>query len=398
MDFTLSPEVAELRRRVRDFVTAHVIPLEANPASYDEHENIRLDLLDGLRARARAEGLWALQMPEARGGLGLPVVGMAATYEEMGRSIFGAPVFNCAAPDDGNMILLNRVATEAQKDRWLQPIVDGRVRSSFVMTEPAPGAGSDPSMMRTTAERRGDRWVVNGRKWFITGAGVAEHFILIAKTSDDPRLGLTAFLFHRDRPGWEIARRIAIMGPEEHGGHCELAFEGLEIPDEDRLMAVGDGLKATQIRLGTARLTHCMRWLGMSQRALEIAAGYVRGRESFGQKLAAREGVQWLLGEAAMAIEVGRLLTMRAAAKLDSGDFARKEVSMAKVQVADALHKAVDTAIQLCGAKGYSKDTALEWMYRYARQARLVDGASEVHKMVLARSFLNEGVGFWGWP
>ncbi|HET6520120.1 MAG TPA: acyl-CoA dehydrogenase family protein, partial [Geminicoccaceae bacterium] len=323
---------------------------------------------------------------------------MAATYEEMGRSIFGPPVFNCAAPDDGNMILLERVATEAQKDRWLQPIIDGRVRSSFVMTEPATGAGSDPSMMRTTADRRGDRWVVNGRKWFITGAGEAAHFILIAKTSADPRKGLTAFLFHRDRPGWEIVRRIPIMGPEEHGGHCELLFEGLEIPDEDRLMGVGDGLKATQIRLGTARLTHCMRWLGMSRRALEIAASYVRGRESFGAKLAEREGVQWLLGEAAMAIEVGRLLTMRAAVKLDSGDFARKEVSMAKIQVADTLHRSVDTAIQLCGARGYSKDTVLEWMYRYARQARLVDGASEVHKMVLARAYLAEGDGFWGWP
>jgi acyl-CoA dehydrogenase len=398
MDFSLSPEVADLRRRIARFVEERVMPLEADPASYDEHENIRLDLLDGLRAEARAEGLWALQMPPERGGRGLSVVGMAATYEAMGRSIFGPPTFNCAAPDDGNMILLNKVATEAQRDRWLQPIIDGEVRSSFVMTEPAPGAGSDPSMMRTTAERRGDRWVINGRKWFITGAGVAEHFILVAKTSDDPRKGLTAFLFHRDQPGWRIVRRIPIMGPEEHGGHCELIFEGLEIPDEDRLMEVGDGLKATQIRLGTARLTHCMRWLGMSQRALEIAASYVRERESFGAKLAEREGVQWLLGEAAMAIEIGRLLTMRAAAKLDSGDFARKEVSMAKVQVADALHKAVDTAIQLCGARGYSKDTVLEWMYRYARQARLVDGASEVHKMVLARFFLNEGVGFWSWP
>ncbi|HEX3064662.1 MAG TPA: acyl-CoA dehydrogenase, partial [Dongiaceae bacterium] len=328
--------------------------------------------------------------------LGLNVAGLAVCYEAMGRSIFGPVVFNSAAPDDGNMTVLSKLATAEQKHRWLMPIVEGKVRSAFVMTEPAPGAGSDPGLMRTRAEKRGERWVVNGHKWFITGAGVAQHFILIARTSDDPRKGLTAFLFDRDQPGWRIERRIPIMGPEEHGGHCELIFDGLEIPDENRLLGVGDGLKVTQVRLGQARLTHCMRWLGMARRALEIAAGYVDKRQSFGTTLAKHEGVQWLLGEAAMAVEMGRLLTAKAAWKLDQGDFARKEVSMAKVQVSEALHKAVDTAIQLCGARGYSKDTPLEWMYRYARQARLVDGASEVHKMVLASSFLAEGQKFWG--
>ena len=398
MDFALPAEIEDLRQRIRAFVASEILPLEADPEAYDDHENIRLDLLDELRAKARAQGLWALQMPKERGGQGLPVAGMAACYEEMGHSIFGPVVFNSAAPDDGNMIALEKIGSDEQKARWLQPIVDGKVRSAFVMTEPAPGAGSDPSAMRTVAERKGNSaWTIHGRKWFITGAGVAQHFIIVAKTSDDPRKGLTAFLFHRDDPGWRIERRIPIMGPEEHGGHCELVFDGLEIPDENRLLGVGDGLKVTQIRLGTARLTHCMRWLGMAKRALEIASGYVSERESFGSKLKDREGVQWMLGEAAMAIEVGRLLTMKAALKLDDGDFARKEVSMAKIQVSEALHKAIDTAIQLCGAKGYSKDTVLEWMYRYARQARLVDGASEVHKMVLARFLVEEGQDFWGW-
>jgi acyl-CoA dehydrogenase len=374
-----------------------VLPLEADLASYDEHQNIALPLLETLRAKAKSAGLWAPQIPQARGGQGLPVVGMAACYEEMARSIFGPVVFNCAAPDDGNMIVLEKVATDAQKARWLQPIVDGQVRSAFAMTEPMPGAGSDPSAMRTRAERKGDRWVVSGHKWFITGAGLAQHFILIARTSDDTRKGLSAFLFDRDQPGWRIIRRIPIMGPEEHGGHCELLFDSLEIPDENRLMNIGDGLKLTQIRLGTARLTHCMRWLGMAKRALEIAKDYVRERDSFGNKLQDHEGVQWLLGEAAAAIEIGRLLTMKAAWKLDQGDFARKEVSMAKIHVADTLHKAIDTALQLCGARGYSKDTPLEWMYRYARQARLVDGASEVHKMVLARGYMSDGGDFWSW-
>src|SRR5262245_20890180 len=318
-------------------------------------------------------------------------------YEEANRSIFGPACFNCAAPDDGNMNLLNKVASEPQKDRWLQPVIDGKARSAFAMTEPHPGGGSDPSMIRTSAAKSGGKWIVKGRKWFITGAGEAAHFILIARTSDDARKGLTAFLFHRDQPGWRVERRIPIMGPEEHGGHGEVAFDGLEIPDENRLMEVGDGLKATQIRLGPARLTHCMRWLGLAKRCMDIAQDDVGRREGFGMKLADRESVQLKLGEVASEIQIGRLLVMHAAWKLDQGDRARKEISMAKVQVADTLHKAADTAIQLNGARGYSKDTVLEWIYRYARQARLVDGASEVHRMVLARAYAEAEIAFWRW-
>ena len=397
MDFTLDPATEALRRRVRDFVSARLIPLEAEAGIWGEGENIREDRLRALRDEARGLGLWAPQTPVADGGMGLSRVAMAAIYEEAGRCRFGPAVLNCAAPDDGNMMLLAKVGTAAQKSRWLAPIVAGSVRSSFAMTEPHPGGGSDPSMIQTRAERVAGGWRITGRKWFITGAEGARHFILVARTSDDARKGLTAFLFDAGQPGWRIERRIAIMGPEEHGGHCELVFDGLQIGDEDVLMGVGDGLKATQIRLGPARLTHCMRWLGMAKRALETCFDYVRERRSFGMTLAQHEGVQWLLGEAAMEIEIGRLLTMRAAWKLDAGDFARKEVSMAKIAVADVLHKAIDTSIQLMGARGYSDDTPLAWMYRYARQARLVDGASEVHKMVLARTLLDEGLDFWAW-
>src|SRR6187401_2697400 len=397
MDFTLSPEIENIRRRTRRFVDEHVLPLEADMANYDEHENIRLDVLAKVQAQAKAAGLWAPQAPKAFGGMALPIVGWAAMYEEANRSIFGPLAFNCAAPDDGNMNVLALVGTDAQKDKWLRPIVDGKVRSSFAMTEPAPGGGSDPAMIRTRAEKKGDTWVIHGHKWFITGAGVAEHFILVARTSDDPRRGLTAFLYHRDQPGWNIVRRIPIMGPEEHGGHCELVFEGLEVADEDVLMGVGDGLRATQIRLGPARLTHCMRWLGLAKRCMEIAQAYVEEREGFGIRLADRERVQIKLGEVAHQIQIGRLLVMHAAWKLDQGDRARKEVSMAKVHVADALHQAADVAIQLNGARGYSKDTILEWIYRYARQARLVDGASEVHNMVLARFMKDEARDFWTW-
>ncbi|MES2713862.1 MAG: acyl-CoA dehydrogenase family protein [Pseudomonadota bacterium] len=397
MDFSLSPEVEALRARIRRFVDERLIPIEADRDNFDEHENIAPAVLARLRGEAKAEGIWALQMPVSLGGGGLTRVGMAACYEEMNRSIFGPVVFNSAAPDDGNMMILEKVGTQAQKDRWLMPIIRGEVQSAFAMTEP-DGAGSDPSLTYTKAEPVGnDRWRITGRKWFITGAGNAKHFILMARTSDDERKGLTAFLFHADSPGWHIVRRIAIMGPEEHGGHCELVFDGLEIPDEDRLMGIGDGLKVTQIRLGVARLTHCMRWLGLAKRSLEIAMAHVAQRQSFGKVLLDRESVQGLIGQAAMDIQTGRLLTMHAAWMLDQGSFAKKEVSMAKIVVADALQRSVDTALQLLGAKGYSKDTVIEWIYRYARQARLVDGASEVHRMVIANTLRAEGSGFFAW-
>jgi acyl-CoA dehydrogenase len=336
-------------------------------------------------------------VPKELGGLGLPFVGLAAAYEEMNHSVFGPACFNAAAPDDGNMRLLAQVGTPEQQDWWLKPVVAGRMRSAFVMTEPHPGSGSDPTMMLTRAERTNRGWRIQGRKWFITGAEGAGRFILMARTSDDPRKGLTAFLFDADQPGWRIERRIGIMGPEEHGGHCELVFEGLEIPDENVLMEVGDGLKVTQIRLGPARLTHCMRWLGLAKRCMEIASTYAREREGFGIRLAKRETVQVKLGNLAHQIEIGRLLVMKAAWELDQGGRAKTAVSMAKIHMAETLHRAADDCIQICGARGYSTDTVLEWIYRYARQARLVDGADEVHKMVLAGAYADQGAGLWRW-
>jgi acyl-CoA dehydrogenase len=398
MDFRISPEIEDYRGRIAAFVDAKILPLEADRASYDPFGNIALPLLDELRAQARAQRLWCLQLKPETGGAGLSKVGMAVCYEAMNRSIFGPAVFNSAAPDDGNMQVLEKLGTEAQRERWLRPIVEGKVRSAFAMTEPHPGGGSDPSMIRTKAEKRGGSYVVTGRKWFITGAAEASHFILVARTSDDPRNGLTAFLYHRDQPGWSILRRIEIMGPEEHGGHCELEFDGLEIPEENILGGLGKGLRVTQTRLGPARLTHCMRWLGLAKRCVEIATAYAAERTGFGVRLADRESIQMMLGDLAMRIEIGRLLVMKAAWQLDQGSFARKEVSMAKVHVANLLHDAADVGIQINGARGYSKDTILEWVYRYARQARLVDGADEVHKMVLSRFLSEEGTDFWRWP
>ena len=397
MDFEL-PEYAErFRCRIRDFVGAEILPLEADPGNFDEHENIRPALRDAVRAKVKAEGLWAPGVPEAEGGLGLPFVALAAAYEEMNRSIFGPCCFNAAAPEDGNMRLLSRCGTEAQKDWWLRPVVGGEMRSAFAMTEPHPGSGSDPTMMRTRAERRSGSWFVHGRKWFITGAGGADRFILVARTGEDSRKGLTAFLFPSSDPGWELVRRIPIMGPEEHGGHCELRFDGLEIPDENRLLDVGDGLKVTQIRLGPARLTHCMRWIGLAKRCVEIAEAYAAERMGFGVRLADRESVQIKLGTLAHEIEIGRLLTMRAAWLLDRGERAKTAISMAKIHVAETLNQAARDCVQICGARGYSRDTILEWAYRYAPQARLVDGADEVHRMIICQARRREGGDFWHW-
>lgn len=397
MDFTITPALDRLRGEVAAFVNDRLIPLEADRANYDAHDNIDETLLATLRAEARAAGLWCLQLPVERGGRGVGIQGMAVCYEEMNRSIFGPVVFNSAAPDDGNMMVLERLGTPAQKTRWLDPIARGEVRSAFAMTEPSPGGGSDPSMIQTFARREGDRYIVNGRKWFITGAGAAQHFILIARTSEGARDAHSALLFDASQPGWRIARRIPIMGPEEHGGHCEMVFDGLEIPAGNLILAEGKGMRVTQTRLGPARLTHCMRWLGLAKRCMEIATEYAARREGFGVRLADRESIQLMLGDLAMRIEVGRLLVAKAAWAIDRGERAQVEVSMAKIQVANVLHDAADRAIQINGARGYSKDTPLEWIYRYARQARLVDGADEVHRMVINRKLSEHGRDFWSW-
>ena len=397
MDFSITAELAADAKRVETFVADEIIPLESDPAHYDTYGNINMALLQSLRGKVKAAGLWAPQMPKDQGGMGYGPTGMAVLYEAMNQSIFGPVAFNCAAPDDGNMYILNKVASQQQKARWLQPIIDGDVRSSFAMTEPAPGGGSDPGMIQTTATRQNGQWVINGRKWYITGAGEAEHFILIAKTGGDARTGLTAFLFHRDDPSWRIERRIGIMGPEEHGGHCELIFDGLTLTDDRVLMGEGQGLKVTQIRLGLARLTHCMRWLGLARRAVNIAADYAANRQGFGIKLADRESIQIKLGQAAMDIEIGRVMVMRAAWRIEQGSKARQDISIAKIHVSQLLNRVTSDAIQICGARGYSKDTILEWIYRYGRQALLVDGATEVHQMVINRFLQNQGQAFWGW-
>ncbi|MBI1385823.1 MAG: acyl-CoA dehydrogenase [Rhizobiales bacterium] len=400
MDFTLSPEIEDVRQRTRAFVAEHILPLEADPDSYDEFENLTRARLEAVREKVRAAGLWCPQVPKAYGGMGLPMVGQAVMYEEANYSIFGPACFNCAAPDDGNMRVLYDIGTEAQKEKWLRPMVAEGKRGAIAMTEPHPGGGSDPTMMLSHAEPKGNgTWIINGHKWFITGAGWADFFIAIVRTSNEPRRELSAFIVPRDAPGVEIVRKVPIMGPEEHGGHCEMRFTGVEVPHENLLMGVGDGMRVAQARLVPARLTHCMRWMGLCARSMAIAQEYIEKRHAFGSALADKESVQMMMGDVAKDIQIGRLLVMHAAWMIDThgGKAAMKHVSMAKVFCASLLHKAVDTAIQLNGARGYSKDTILEWIYRYQRQARILDGADEVHKMIFAKAYRKQGRDFWKW-
>src|SRR5947209_12421391 len=284
MDFALPAGLADLTRRVRDFVRAAVLPLEAH--EHPEH-GLPDELLAGVRQKARDQGLWAPQLPREYGGLGLETLALCVVFEEAGYSPLGPLALHCAAPDEGNMHLLLRAATPGQRVKYLEPLARGAVRSCFAMTEPAPGAGSDPTMMRTRAERQGDRWIINGHKWFTSGAKGAAFAIVAAVT--DPgvsaRQGVTLFLVEAGTSGYEIVRTIPTMGSGGPGGHCEVRLQDCAVPDSHTLGRVGEGFKLMQVRLGPARLTHCMRWLGAANRAMEIATRYALARQAFGKAL-----------------------------------------------------------------------------------------------------------------
>jgi alkylation response protein AidB-like acyl-CoA dehydrogenase len=290
------------------------------------------------------------------------------------------------------MHLLSHIATPEQQDRYLRPLADGSIRSCFAMTEPAPGAGSDPTMIRTRAERRGADWVINGHKWYATGAEGAGFYIVMART--DPSVpaneGCTLFLVDAGTPGLRLARRIEGLTVGTPGGHCELFFEDCVVPEQQVLGQVGKGFKLTQVRLGPARLTHCMRWTGVAQRALEIATARMRTREAFGAPLAQHEGLQWMIADSAIELHAARLMIQHAAWLITQGNEARRETAMCKVFVSEAINRVIDRALQICGSLGISDDLPLAAMYREARAFRIYDGPSEVHRMVIARGLLKK--------
>lgn len=377
MDFELDPAVAAMRDRVAAFIREEVIPLESEPATDA--------LVAGLRAKARAAGIYTPQL------LGLNTVAMCVVFEQAGRSLLGPLALHCSAPDEGNMHLLSRHATEAQRDQYLQPLIDGTIRSCFAMTEPAPGAGSDPTMLQTRAERAGGGWEITGRKWFASGADGAAFAVLMAVTDPDAdrHRRATLFLVPTNTPGFRLVRNVPVMGGE-HGSitHGELELDHVRVGDDAVIGKPGDGFRLAQLRLGPARLTHCMRWIGAAQRAIEIATTYVKSREAFGKKLAEHQSMQWMIADSEIELHASRLMVLHAAWQHDNGSEIRHESSICKVFVAETINRVIDRAVQMCGALGISGDTPLERFYREARAFRIYDGPSEVHRMVIARGVL----------
>ncbi len=389
MDFSYPPEVLKLAERVKKFVDDVVVPLEKHIDDDPQH-GIPLSMVHTARQKAKSAKLWAPTMPPELGGLGLSLDQWMPVLEAAGRSLLGPLVLNCAAPDEGNMHLLNLYANDEQRERYLRPLAHGDIFSCFGMTEPHPGAGSDPTMLQTTAVRDGDDWIINGHKWWTTGAGFASFIIIMAKTGDNPKTGATLFLAPLDTAGIELVRAIPHMGELDPGGHYEVRFHDLRLPDSAILGEAGQGFKLVQKRLGPARLTHCIRWTGIAQRALEIATHYASQREAFGKSLTDHQAIQWMLADSAMELYAGRLMIQHAAYLLSQGDDARQEASMAKVHVAESVNRILDRAIQICGGLGISRDIPLSKWFEAARAFRIYDGASEVHRMVIARHVIKQ--------
>jgi acyl-CoA dehydrogenase len=387
MDFNLDPQLVALRDRVAAFVRDEVIPVEPRVG-----EAISDDVVNELRAKAKAAGIYGPQLPPEYGGMGLGTVAMCVLFEQAGRSFLGPLAMHCSAPDEGNMHLLSLFANDEQKVQYLAPLVSGDIRSCFAMTEPAPGAGSDPTMMQTRATKVDGGWQISGTKWFTSGAEGASVSITMAVS--DPAAPshrrVTMFLVPTDAPGYRLVRAVPTMGGHGLGGHCEIEYTDVFVPDSAVLGEVGDGFRMAQVRLGPARLTHCMRWLGVAQRSLEIAIARAKERDAFGKKLAEHQSIQWMIADSEIDLHASRLMVMEAAWKHENGSEIRHESSICKVFVAEAINRVIDRAVQICGALGYSGDTPLELFYREARAFRIYDGPSEVHRMVIARRLRRE--------
>jgi len=399
MDFSLRPDLADLRHQVRTFVDQHVIPNER--AIIDEDRQKQYATLKGLQARARAAGLWTPHLPERLGGRGLGIVGMCTLFREMGRSPVGARVFHCDAPDQGNMDLLLSSGSPEIQTRYLEPLAQGEITSAFCMTEPAPGAGADPSNLRTSAVKEGSDWVIDGHKWYTTGGGDAAFLIVMARTAGSPGRGTsgsndaTMFVVDRHAAGVEHVRDIPVMAePLLAHREAEMKFHAVRVPESAVLGQVGEGFRLAQKRLVPARLTHCMRWLGLADRTLELCKAYIATRDSFGTVLARHQMIQKMIAEAATAIHSGNLMTWHCAWMLENGSAkeARAYSSMAKTHVARTLCKVLDDAIQMHGGLGFSEDVPFSAWYRHARAARIADGPDEVHEVLIAREYLLSGL------
>ncbi|ADI11770.1 acyl-CoA dehydrogenase [Streptomyces bingchenggensis BCW-1] len=390
IDFTLEPELVELRDRTAEFVRATVLPAEAEmlrgPGVPDD------TLRRTLQRAARHAGVFGPTVPQELGGLGLDLRGQSVVLEEAGYCLLGPLALHCAAPDEGNILMLEKVADTAQRDRYLKPLAAGSVRSCFAMTEPAPGAGSDPSQLKTVARRTAGGWALSGRKWFITGADGAAFAIVMARTNAETGTATapeaTMFLVPADTPGFRVVRHVPSLDQGFTGGHCEIELEGCEVGDDAVLGEVGKGFAYAQVRLAPARLTHCMRWLGLARRAHELSLGYAAERTAFGSRLGELGMVQQQLADSEIDLAASRALIREAAWVLDQGRSGKHESSVTKTFTAEAVGRIVDRAVQVCGALGISGDLPLSAYLREVRPFRIYDGPSETHRWSIARRAL----------
>ncbi len=393
-DFTMTPEIKEMRQKVRAFMDEHIYP---NEELLTGGEDKALALMQELRGKVKKMGMWAPHLPAEAGGMGIGFMSYVFMNEILGRSVFAPFAFGSQAPDSGNAEILWHFGTEEQKQRWLKPLVDGDIRSCFSMTEPEV-AGSDPTLLQTKGVRDGDDWVINGHKWFISGAMGSSFSIVMCVTEEEGHVyrRMSQIIVPADTPGFEIVRNVPVLG-ETLGNHCEIRYTDCRVPVTNTLGNPGDGFMIAQRRLGPGRIHHCMRWLGQAQRALDLMCRRALEREAFGSTLARKQTVQNWIADSVAEIQAARLLTLHAAHKIDQGDEARVEISLIKFWGAKVLHDVIDRAIQVHGALGVSDDTPLESMYRQARSARIYDGPDEVHRMVVARRVLRSYKAGDGW-
>ncbi|MEZ7962475.1 MAG: acyl-CoA dehydrogenase family protein [Ilumatobacter sp.] len=395
IDFSLSPELEAIRMQVRTFVTDVIKPeehriegkdAEGNKVDEPLGGNDRIAALVGLRKQAFKAGIWLPHMPSEWGGMGLGHVELAMVQAEAAKSYYGPWVFNCQAPDEGNMHTLLHWGTDKQKEKYLKPLCAGTVRGScFAMTEPEV-AGSDPTLIQTKAYQDGDEWVINGHKWFISGARRAQFAILVCRTEENPDIpqaANSAFIIDLPHEGWNDVREVETM----HGGtgHSEIVITDLRVHNDQMLGGRGQGHLLGQYRLGPARLAHCMRWIAQAETALDMMVDRSLNRYSHGSLLAEKQGIQWMIADSSMEIYQAKLMVLHAAYKIDNKEDFKAEVSMSKHFVANMLGRVIDRSIQVHGALGYSTDTPLAHMYQHARWARFADGADEVHQMRIAQ-------------
>jgi acyl-CoA dehydrogenase len=386
VDLSPGPEVADLAERTAKFVRDVVIPVEEEHKGVIHSDDVRRQL----QQAAKDAGVFAPHVSAEYGGHGLDMRGRAAVFEEAGYSLLGPLALNIAAPDEGNMHMLEAIASEEQKERYLRPLATGEIRSCFAMTEPAPGAGSDPGALATRAERVEDGWRITGRKWFITGAEGAGFTICMARSSGEPGHtgGATMFLVDADNPGMKVVRHIDTLDESLFGGHIELDFDGCVVPEDAVLGEVDEGFRYAQVRLGPARMTHCMRWLGIARRAQDIAVARAAERELFGSRLGDLGMVQQMIADNEIDIAASRGLILQACWELDRGGHASQETAIAKTFCAEAIWRVVDRAVQICGSLGISGDVLLGRFLREVRPFRIYDGPSETHRWAIARRVL----------